>query len=120
MLYRERYINFVPFISLVLVTLRGSAIAVGDRSVSSSDCSRSPRIPSCALNLTELPATRTDRYQPSSQRSYPMRFPFFVWLVVAYPVVAKFLPVAQASRPRRTRRKSLILKTCPKPRFRAD
>ncbi len=85
---RERYINFVPFVSLVLVTpgitlrRRTIGLATGLIAISASHL---------ALNLTGL-------LQPGGL-SLPIvpalvsdALPFLVWLVVAYPVVVKFLP----------------------------
>ena len=82
---RQRYVNFVPFVSLVLVTpgltlprrLLGLALGIPTIFVSH-----------LALNLTE-------RLQPG--QSLPLvsslisdAFPFVVWLLVAYPVVTRF------------------------------
>lgn len=87
-LLRERYINFVPFVSLLLVTpgltLRRRAIGLALGLVFIFVCH-------LALNLTEL-------FQPG--RSLPIvpsivsdALPFLVWSVVAYPVLTKFLVV---------------------------
>jgi hypothetical protein len=83
---RERYINFVPFVSLVLVTpgitLRRRMIGLSLGVLFIFFCH-------LALNLTEL-------VQPGV--ALPIVFsvvsdalPFLVWIVVAYPVLAKFL-----------------------------
>ena len=85
---RDRYINFVPFVSLVLVTpgltLRRRAIGLALGLFFMFVCH-------LALNLTEL-------FQPG--RSLPIvpaivsdALPFLVWSVVAYPVLTKFLVV---------------------------
>ena len=83
--FRQRYVNFVPFVSLVLVTpglglrRRMLGLALGVLTISASHL---------ALNLTE-------RLQPG--HSLPLvssllsdAFPFVVWLFVAQPVVSGF------------------------------
>jgi hypothetical protein len=92
---RERYINFVPFVSLVLVTpgitlrRRTIGLAMGLVAISASHL---------ALNLTGL-------LQPGGV-ALPIvaalvsdALPFLVWLVVAYPVVVKFLPSLSEPKP---------------------
>ena len=88
---RARYINFVPFVSLVIVTpgiplrrrLIGLALGV------------------CSISLGHLLLNLTERLHPGL--SLPIvpalvsdALPFLVWLVVAYPVVVKFLPSPDA------------------------
>ncbi|HEB90627.1 MAG TPA: hypothetical protein ENI85_13730 [Deltaproteobacteria bacterium] len=83
--FRQRYVNFVPFVSLVLVTpglglrRRGLGLGLGVFTIFISHL---------ALNLTE-------RLQPG--QSLPLvsslvsdAFPFVVWLIVAHPVVSGF------------------------------
>jgi hypothetical protein len=93
--FRERYINFVPFISLVLVTpglslrRRTIGLALGLFFIFASHL---------ALNLTELfDPSRPALPVVSSIVSDTM--PFLVWIVIAYPVLAKFLVAAAAPAP---------------------
>jgi hypothetical protein len=89
-LSRERYINFVPFVSLVLVTpgltlrRRTIGLALGIFFIFVNHLS---------LNLTEL-------LQPG-RSSLPIvssivsdALPFLAWIVIAYPVLKKFLVTA--------------------------
>jgi hypothetical protein len=84
---RARYINFVPFMSLVIVT---PGIALRRRTIGLALGMLSISLGHLLLNLTErlhpgvslpiVPAIVSDT------------LPFLVWLVVAYPVVIKLLP----------------------------
>ena len=88
---RTRYINFVPFVSLVIVT---PGIALRRRLIGLA-------LGVCSISLGHLLLNLTERLHPGL--SLPIvpalvsdALPFLVWLVVAYPVVAKFLPSPDA------------------------
>lgn len=88
--FRQRYVNFVPFIGLVLVTPRLSArrralgLAIG---LFVLFCGH------LALNLTESGAGRA-RHLPVVPSLVSDTLPFLVWLVVAAPALAHWLPGA--------------------------
>ncbi|MFP6655107.1 MAG: hypothetical protein VCB25_05735, partial [Myxococcota bacterium] len=83
---RERYINFVPFVALVLVTpgltwrRRSVGLAAGLLAIS---------IGHIALNLTAL--LEPGLALPVMASLVSDSFPFLVWLFVAYPVIAEFI-----------------------------
>lgn len=83
---RERYINFVPFVSLVVVTpgitprRRTLGIAFGVVVIF---------VAHLALNLTAL--LQPGQSLPIVASLISDSFPFLLWLVVAYPRVVKFL-----------------------------
>lgn len=83
--FRERYINFVPFISLLLVTpgltLRRRSIGFALGLVFIFACH-------LALNLTEL--IQPGRSLPIVASVLSDALPFLVWTVIAYPVLTKF------------------------------
>ena len=83
---RERYINFVPFVSLLLVTpgltLRRRTIGLALGLFFIFVCH-------LALNLTEL--LQPGRALPVVPSIVSDALPFLVWIVVAYPVLTKFL-----------------------------
>ena len=87
-LRRERYINFVPFMSLLLVTpgltLRRRTIGLGLGLFSIF-------VGHLALNLTEILAP--GRSLPMVPSIISDTLPFLVWIVVAYPVLKKYLPI---------------------------
>ncbi len=93
--YRDRYMNFVPFISLVLVTpglslrRRTIGLALGLFFISASHL---------ALNLTEL----FDPTRPALPVVFSIvseAIPFAVWIVIASPVLVKFLVAVAAPEP---------------------
>jgi hypothetical protein len=85
---RERYINFVPFVSLLLVTpgltLRRRTIGLGLGLFSIF-------VGHLALNLTEI--LEPGHSLPMVPSIISDALPFLVWIVVAYPVLKKYLPV---------------------------
>ena len=85
--YRDRYINFVPFVSLVLVTpgigLRRRSIGLGLGLVAIF-------VSHLALNLTER--LHPGPSLPVVPAIFSDAFPFLLWLAVAYPVVVRFFP----------------------------
>ncbi len=91
---RERYINFVPFVSLLLVTpgltLRRRTIGLALGLLFIFVCH-------IALNLTEL--LQPGVALPIVPAIVSDTLPFLVWIVVAYPVLAKFIPVANEPEP---------------------
>jgi len=86
---RTRYINFVPFVSLLLVT---PGLALKRRSIGLVLGLFTIFVSHLVLNLTEL--LQPGRSLPVIPSIASDAFPFFVWIFVAYPVLAKFLPVA--------------------------
>jgi len=86
---RERYINFVPFVSLLLVT---PGLTLKRRSIGLVLGLFTIFVSHLALNLTEL--LQPGRSLPAIPSVVSDAFPFFIWIFVAYPVLAKFLPVA--------------------------
>ena len=89
---RERYINFVPFAALVLVTRgltfrrRSIGLVAGLLTISASHL---------LLNLTAL--IQPGVALPVIASLVSDSFPFLVWFIVAYPVIAKFIPGAEFS-----------------------
>ena len=89
---RERYINFVPFVSLVLVTpgiaprRRILGLALGLITIS---------IGHLVLNGTAVLAPGVAL--PIVSILISDSFPFFVWIVVAYPVLVRFLPSGETT-----------------------
>jgi hypothetical protein len=93
--FRERYINFVPFISLVLVT---PGLSLRRRTIGLALGLFFIFVSHLALNLTELiDPSRGSLPVVASIVSDAM--PFLVWIVIAYPVLAKFLVAAAAPEP---------------------
>ena len=86
---RERYINFVPFVSLVLVT---PGISLRRRSIGLVLGLFTIFVSHLALNLTEI--IQPGRSLPIIPSIASDALPFLVWIFVAYPTLAKFLPVA--------------------------
>lgn len=91
--FRERYINWIPFVGLVLVTpglslrRRGIGLLVG-----------LALMPVChlALNLTELIGPRNRLpFVPSLVSD---TLPFLLWLVIAWPVVGRWFEAATAAK----------------------
>ena len=84
---RQRYINFVPFVSLVLVT---PGISVQRRSLGLLLGLIFIFICHLALNLTEI--IQPGVALPIVPSIVSDALPFLVWIVIAYPVLAKYLP----------------------------
>jgi hypothetical protein len=88
--FRERYINFVPFVALLLVTpglnirRRMTGLGIGLLVISISHL---------ALNLSALLTPGAS--VPVLAALLSDTFPFLIWFIVAFPVLAKFLPNAQ-------------------------
>ncbi len=84
---RLRYINFVPFVALILVTprltlrRRSIGLIVGLMTISASHL---------MLDLTAL--IQPGAALPMVAKLISDSFPFLVWFVVAYPVVADLIP----------------------------
>lgn len=96
--FRQRYVNFVPFVGLVLVTPHLSArrraigLALG---LFALFCGH------LALNLTEA-GTGRGRHLPLVPSLVSDTLPFLVWLVVAAPALAQWLsggPAASSEEP---------------------
>ena len=91
--FRQRYVNFIPFVGLVLVTPRLSlrrrmlGLALG---VFGLFCGH------LALNLTETGTGRA-RHLPLVPSLVSDTLPFLVWLVVAAPALAHWLPATAAA-----------------------
>jgi hypothetical protein len=92
---RQRYVNFVPFIGLLLVT---PALSVRRRTIGLAVglfvlfCSH------LALNLTES-GSGGARHLPVVPSLVSDTLPFLVWLVIAAPALAHWLPGAPDSEP---------------------
>ena len=90
--FRQRYINFVPFVSLVLVTpglsIRRRALGLVFGLLFIFVCH-------LGLNLTEI--LQPGRALPIVPSVVSDALPFLVWIVIAYPVLAKFLPTQDES-----------------------
>ncbi len=90
--FRQRYVNFIPFVGLLLVTPHLSArrravgLALG---LFALFCGH------LALNLTETGVGRA-RHLPLVPSLLSDTLPFLVWLVAAAPAVAQWLPAAAA------------------------
>lgn len=85
--FRQRYINFIPFVGLVLVTPR---IAAKRRALGLAAGLVALFVGHLVLNLTE-------RMQPGAHLPFVPSLisdalPFVIWVVVAWPVLAPFLP----------------------------
>jgi|JI10StandDraft_1071094.scaffolds.fasta_scaffold596665_2 hypothetical protein len=91
--FRQRYVNFIPFVGLVLVTPHLSArrraigLALG---LFALFCGH------LALNLTEIGAGRA-RHLPLVPSLVSDTLPFLFWLGVAAPALAHWLPGAPAA-----------------------
>jgi len=86
---RQRYINFVPFVALLLVT---PGLAIGRRLGGLAAGLGIISISHVALNLTALMTPGPSI--PVLAALLSDTFPFLVWFIVAYPVLAKFMPGA--------------------------
>lgn len=86
---RQRYINFVPFIALLLVT---PGLALRRRSVGLIVGLAIISVSHLALNLTALMTPGPSI--PVLAALLSDTFPFLIWFIVAFPVVSKFLPGA--------------------------
>lgn len=90
--FRQRYVNFIPFVGLLLVTphltarRRALGLALG---LFALFCGH------LALNLTETGAGRA-RHLPIVPSLLSDTLPFLVWLIAAAPAVAHWLPAAAA------------------------
>lgn len=91
---RQRYINFVPFVSLLLVT---PGLTLRRRTIGLALGLFSIFVSHLALNLTEL--LQPGNSLPIVPSVISDAFPFLVWIVVAYPTLKKFLPVANDTNP---------------------
>jgi len=86
--FRQRYVNFIPFVGLLLVTphlsarRRAAGLAIG---LFALFCGH------LALNLTEIGAGRA-RHLPIVPSLVSDTLPFLVWLVVAAPALVHWLP----------------------------
>ncbi len=85
--YRDRYINFVPFVSLVLVT---PGIGFRRRSIGLGLGLVTIFVSHLALNLTE--GLHPGPSLPVVPAIFSDAFPFLLWVAVAYPVVVRFFP----------------------------
>lgn len=85
--FRQRYINFVPFVGLVLATpglelrRRLGGLCLGIIALF---------VGHLALNLTELMGK--GRHLPFVPSILSDTLPFLAWVVVAYPALAQWLP----------------------------
>jgi hypothetical protein len=86
--FRERYINFVPFVSLLLVT---PGLTLRRRTIGLSLGVFFIFLCHLALNLTEL--LQPGLSLPIVPAIVSDALPFLVWIIVAYPVLTKFLVV---------------------------
>lgn len=84
---RQRYINFVPFVALVLVT---SGLTLRRRAIGLTAGLFTIFLSHLALNLTAL--IQPGAALPVLASLVSDSVPFLVWFVVAYPVVSKFIP----------------------------
>ncbi len=91
---RQRYINFVPFVALVLVT-RG--LTWRRRSIGLLAGLITISISHVLLNLTAL--IQPGPALPVMASVISDAFPFAVWFVVAYPAIARFIPGAEIPKP---------------------
>ena len=91
--FRQRYVNFIPFVGLVLLTpqlslrrrLGGLALGLFVLFVGH-----------LGLNLTEVGTGRA-RHLPLVPSLVSDTLPFLVWLIVAAPALAHWLPAAPES-----------------------
>ena len=91
---RQRYINFVPFVSLLLVT---PGLTLQRRTIGLVLGLFSIFVSHLALNLTEL--LQPGNSLPIVPSVISDALPFLVWIIVAYPALKKFLPVANEADP---------------------
>jgi hypothetical protein len=87
---RLRYINFVPFVALVLVT---PGLALPRRLIGLAAGLVTIAVSHLVLNLTAH--LQPGPALPIVSILISDAFPFFVWIVVAYPALARFLPGAR-------------------------
>lgn len=92
--YRQRYINFVPFVGLVLVT---PGIALRRRLLGLLSGLGLLCVGHLALNLTE-PA-RPGAHLPFVPSLISDALPFVIWIFVAYPVISSWFATALATPP---------------------
>ncbi len=88
--FRQRYVNFIPFVGLVLVTPHLSARR---RALGLLLGLAALFVGHLALNLTEVGAGRA-RHLPLVPSLVSDTLPFLIWLIVAAPSVAQWLPAA--------------------------
>ena len=91
---RQRYINFVPFVSLLLVT---PGLTLQRRTIGLFLGLFSIFVSHLALNLTEL--LQPGNSLPIVPSVISDALPFLVWIIAAYPALKKFLPVANEADP---------------------
>jgi hypothetical protein len=91
---RLRYINFVPFTALVLVT---PGLALKRRLIGLAAGLVTLFVSHLVLNLTSV--LQPGPALPVVSILISDAFPFFVWIVVAYPTLAQYLPAAAANAP---------------------
>jgi len=87
---RQRYINFVPFTALLLVT---PGLALRRRSLGLIVGLVIISISHLAVNLTALMTPGPSI--PVLAALVSDTFPFLIWFIVAFPVLAKFMPGAK-------------------------
>ena len=87
---RERYINFVPFVSLLAVT---PGISIRRRILGLILGLIFIFVCHLGLNLAGL--IQTGPALPIVPSIISDALPFLVWIVIAYPVLAKFLPLPE-------------------------
>ncbi|MAG33957.1 MAG: hypothetical protein CL908_24010 [Deltaproteobacteria bacterium] len=85
--FRQRYINFVPFVGLMIVT---AGITMGRRLIGLAAGLFALFVSHLALNLTEMISPQ--RQLPFVPSLVSDALPFLVWVVVAYPALVQLLP----------------------------
>lgn len=90
--FRQRYINFVPFVSLLLVT---PGLSVRRRTLGLVFGLLFIFVCHLGLNLTAI--LQPGPALPIVPSIVSDALPFLVWIVIAYPVLAKFLPTQDES-----------------------
>ena len=85
--FRQRYINFVPFIGLVLVT---PGIPLRRRMIGLALGLLALFVGHLALNLTER--MQPGRHLPFVPSLISDALPFLLWVIVAYPALGQLLP----------------------------
>jgi hypothetical protein len=88
---RLRYINFVPFLALALVT---PGIRIRRRMIGIALGLLALFVGHLVLNLTAL--LQPGPALPVISILISDTFPFFVWIVVAYPVLVRYLPAGRS------------------------
>jgi len=92
--YRQRYINFVPFVGLVLVT---PGIVLRRRLIGLFGGITALFVGHLALNLTE--GAHRGAHLPFVPSLVSDALPFVLWIIVAYPVVSQWFTSALAPPP---------------------